>query len=63
MFIHQWDRLYDLALKGESGSDGEGWKGEGGRLWLDCLPCKLRSSFFQAILMEYLTTRGKLPGV
>ena len=45
MFIHQWDRLYDLALKGESGSDGEGWKGEGGRLWLDCLPCELSPSF------------------
>ncbi|KAF8155951.1 cytochrome P450 monooxygenase [Crassisporium funariophilum] len=39
MFIKQWDRLFDLALKGLSGPEGEsGWKGEGGRLWLDCLP-------------------------
>jgi len=39
MLIQQWDRLFGLAAKGLSGSDGEGgWKGEGGRLWLDCLP-------------------------
>ncbi|KDR80199.1 hypothetical protein GALMADRAFT_242488 [Galerina marginata CBS 339.88] len=37
MLINQWDRLYDMALKGSSGPEGEGWKGEGGRLWLDCL--------------------------
>ncbi|KAJ7065052.1 cytochrome P450 monooxygenase [Mycena amicta] len=37
--LSQWDRLYDKALKGESGSEGEsGWAGRGGRLWLDCLP-------------------------
>ncbi|PPQ70397.1 hypothetical protein CVT24_013135 [Panaeolus cyanescens] len=37
--IQQWDRLYDRALKGESGPEGEGgWRGQGGRLWLDCLP-------------------------
>lgn len=38
-FIKQWDRLYDAALKGMSGHEGEGWKGHDGRLWLDCLPC------------------------
>ncbi|KAG6829974.1 hypothetical protein H0H92_002779 [Tricholoma furcatifolium] len=37
-FIHQWDRLYDSAVKGERGSEGEGWEGRDGRLWLDCLP-------------------------
>ncbi|KAF9010111.1 cytochrome P450 monooxygenase pc-bph [Cyathus striatus] len=38
-FLKQWDRLYDGAVKGLSGNDGEGgWKGENGRLWLDCLP-------------------------
>lgn len=38
--IAQWDRLYDLAAKGLSGSEGEGgWVGREGRLWLDCLPC------------------------
>lgn len=42
--IQQWDRLFDLAVKDLSGSDGEGgWRGEGGRLWLDCLPCKVIS--------------------
>lgn len=39
MFIKQWDRLYDMAVKGMSGTEGEGWKGKDGRLWLDCLPC------------------------
>jgi len=38
-FIGQWDRLCDMAVKGLSGKDGEGgWRGENGRLWLDCLP-------------------------
>src|SRR5258706_267383 len=41
-FIGQWDRLCDMAVKGSSGKEGEGgWRGENGRLWLDCLPCKL----------------------
>lgn len=40
-FIEQWDRLCDMAVKGLSGQDGEGWRGEKGRLLLDCLPCKL----------------------
>lgn len=38
--LRQWDRLYDGAVKGQSGTDGEGgWFGRDGRLWLDCLPC------------------------
>ncbi|KAF9445726.1 cytochrome P450 monooxygenase [Macrolepiota fuliginosa MF-IS2] len=37
-FLQQWDRLYDMAVKGMSGDDGEGWVGRDGRLWLDCLP-------------------------
>lgn len=39
-FINHWDSLYERALKGESGNEGEGWHGADGRLWLDCLPCK-----------------------
>ncbi|KIK78214.1 hypothetical protein PAXRUDRAFT_834670 [Paxillus rubicundulus Ve08.2h10] len=38
-FLKQWDRLYDAAAKGQSGTEGEGgWFGRDGRLWLDCLP-------------------------
>ncbi|KIM86675.1 hypothetical protein PILCRDRAFT_96068 [Piloderma croceum F 1598] len=37
--IQQWDRLCDGAVKGLSGTEGEGgWMGRDGRLWLDCLP-------------------------
>jgi len=40
-FMNQWDRLFDKAVKNQSGSEGEGgWFGKDGRLWLDCLPCK-----------------------
>lgn len=40
-FLQQWDRLFDMAVKGMSGSDGEGgWEGRDGRLWFDCLPCE-----------------------
>lgn len=39
LLIKQWDRLCADAAKGLAGDDGErGWRGEGGRLWLDCLP-------------------------
>ncbi|KAF9460031.1 cytochrome P450 monooxygenase [Collybia nuda] len=38
LLIKQWDRLFAAALKGESGTEGEGWNGADGRLWLDCLP-------------------------
>ena len=41
LLLQQWDRLFDMAVKGMSGTEGEGgWRGEKGRLWLDCLPCK-----------------------
>ncbi|KAK0476255.1 cytochrome P450 monooxygenase [Armillaria luteobubalina] len=36
--LKQWDRLYDGALEGLSGHEGEGWIGREGRLWLDCFP-------------------------
>ncbi|KAK0192825.1 cytochrome P450 monooxygenase [Armillaria mellea] len=37
--ISQWERLFGNAVKGESGTEGEGgWSGHAGRLWLDCLP-------------------------
>jgi len=46
LFIKQWDRLCDGAVRGLSGTDGEGgWRGEGGRLWLDCLPWSNYLSF------------------
>ncbi|RXW15522.1 hypothetical protein EST38_g10327 [Candolleomyces aberdarensis] len=39
LLLQQWDRLFDMAVKGMSGTEGEGgWRGESGRLWLDCLP-------------------------
>ncbi|KAG9313453.1 cytochrome P450 [Chiua virens] len=44
----QWDRLCDAALKGHSGAEGEGWYGQDGRLWLDCLPCMI-SRFLTAL--------------
>ncbi|KAK0493480.1 cytochrome P450 monooxygenase [Armillaria luteobubalina] len=36
--LKQWDRLYNGALDGLSGQEGEGWIGREGRLWLDCFP-------------------------
>ncbi|ESK87653.1 cytochrome p450 [Moniliophthora roreri MCA 2997] len=37
--LDQWERLCSKAVKGESGTEGEGgWIGKNGRLWLDCLP-------------------------
>ncbi|KAK0466868.1 cytochrome P450 monooxygenase [Desarmillaria tabescens] len=36
--LGQWDKLYDKALKGMSGEEGEGWTGRDGRMWFDCLP-------------------------
>ncbi|KAK0466864.1 cytochrome P450 monooxygenase [Desarmillaria tabescens] len=36
--LGQWDKLYDEALKGMSGEEGEGWTGRNGRLWFECLP-------------------------
>ena len=37
--LKQWDRLCDAAVNGGSGTEGLGWYGKDGRLWLDCLPC------------------------
>ncbi|KAK0466882.1 cytochrome P450 monooxygenase [Desarmillaria tabescens] len=36
--LGRWDKLYDKALKGMSGEEGEGWTGRDGRMWLDYLP-------------------------
>ncbi|KAJ7258960.1 cytochrome P450 [Mycena rebaudengoi] len=37
--LGQWDCLYDGAVKGLFGSEGEGgWTGCDGRLWLNCFP-------------------------
>lgn len=37
--IGQWDWMFAEATKGGKGTEGEGgWRGAGGRLWLDCLP-------------------------
>ncbi|KAJ6500222.1 cytochrome P450 [Mycena vitilis] len=39
MLLGQWDRLFERALEGFSGDDGEGgWTGREGCLWIDCLP-------------------------
>jgi benzoate 4-monooxygenase len=57
-FIRQWDRLCDAALKGMSGQEGEGWRGQDGRLWLDCLPCTQNGSFL--CTMNLIIHRGKL---
>ncbi len=50
--LGQWDKLYDKALKGMSGEEGEGWTGRDGRLWMDCLPCK-RAPLYQPISCTY----------
>ncbi|KAK0202468.1 cytochrome P450 monooxygenase [Desarmillaria ectypa] len=36
--LGQWDKLYEKALKGMSGEEGEGWTGHDRRLWLDFSP-------------------------
>ncbi|KIK71442.1 hypothetical protein GYMLUDRAFT_149556 [Collybiopsis luxurians FD-317 M1] len=40
--LGQWSRLFDLALKGDKGDEGQGqgggWSGHDGRLWMDMLP-------------------------
>jgi benzoate 4-monooxygenase len=60
-FIRQWDRLCDAALKGMSGHEGEGWTGQDGRLWLDCLPCTQNK--LSSYLMDKPIYRGKLSRV
>ncbi|KAI6019956.1 cytochrome P450 [Pisolithus orientalis] len=48
--FQQWDRLYDSALKGNSGDDGEGgWYGRDGMLWFDCLPLQVAVSHKDAM--------------
>lgn len=58
-FIKQWDRLCESALKGMSGTEGEGWKGTDGRVWLDCLPCMqhLPHSFRRFNFIHYIHIR------
>ena len=52
--IAQWDRLYDSALKGLAGHEGEGgWFGMDGRLWLDALPCAYLASHDVASFMLF----------
>lgn len=38
LLITQWDRLFEASKRGATGKEGEGWNGDNGRLWLDCLP-------------------------
>lgn len=40
LLIEQWDNLIERTKSEASGTDGEGWVGRDGRLWLDCLPCE-----------------------
>jgi benzoate 4-monooxygenase len=49
LLLEQWERLFDLALKGQRGDEGQGqgggWEGRSGRLWMDVLPwCNFRMS-------------------
>ncbi|KZV98087.1 cytochrome P450 [Exidia glandulosa HHB12029] len=37
-FIMQWDRMCVAGQRRESGSEQGGWRGDGDRVWLDCLP-------------------------
>ncbi|KAH9914221.1 cytochrome P450 [Fomitopsis serialis] len=36
--FRQWDRLCGRGAEGFEGKEGEGWRREGGRVWMDCLP-------------------------
>ncbi|KAH7920155.1 cytochrome P450 [Leucogyrophana mollusca] len=36
--FEKWDHLCDSASKGDSGTEGHGWVGRNGRMWVDCLP-------------------------
>jgi len=36
--FEQWDALCGRGAGGFEGKEGEGWRGEGGRVWMDCLP-------------------------
>jgi benzoate 4-monooxygenase len=60
--LEQWDRLYAGAVKGLSGSDGEGgWNGHDGRLWLDCLPWVNYLAFDITSDLAFGTPFGMLP--
>ncbi|KAJ7868673.1 cytochrome P450 monooxygenase [Mycena leptocephala] len=62
VLLEQWDRLYDGAVKGLSGSDGEGgWNGHDGRLWLDCLPWANYLAFDITSDLAFGTAFGMLP--
>lgn len=55
--ISQWERLFGGAVKGESGTEGEGgWSGHDGRLWLDCLPCTYAFRQHLLLFTPYLGT-------
>ena len=48
-FLKQWDRLYDGALHGGSGPEGEGWRGENGTSGWTAFPvrtCPSHLSYF-----------------
>ncbi|KAF5344797.1 hypothetical protein D9758_014423 [Tetrapyrgos nigripes] len=39
ILLKQWETMYQNALKGMQGGEGENeWKGKDGRLWFNCLP-------------------------
>ncbi|KAJ7898594.1 cytochrome P450 monooxygenase [Mycena olivaceomarginata] len=60
--LEQWDRLYDSAVKGLFGSEGEGgWNGHDGRLWLDCLPWANYLAFDITSDLAFGTAFGMLP--
>lgn len=54
--LQRWERLYDMSMKGITGDDGQGWEGRDGRLWVDCLPCKL-FNFFIHLAMTLMTEK------
>ncbi|KAJ6526888.1 cytochrome P450 monooxygenase [Mycena vulgaris] len=60
--LEMWDRLYDGAVKGLSGSEGEGgWNGHDGRLWLDCLPWAHYLAFDITSDLAFGTAFGMIP--
>ncbi|KAF7369570.1 Cytochrome P450 monooxygenase [Mycena venus] len=60
--LRQWNRLYDDAVKGLSGSDGEGgWNGHDGRLWLHCLPWANYLAFDITSDLAFGTAFGMIP--
>ena len=39
-FVSQWDRMCAEGLKRAHGPEQGGWRGDGERVWMDCLPCE-----------------------